>query len=264
MTAKALLKELIAIPSVNPDQVLNPEDDPHAGEERMAEFLAKKFKELGADEVEVEDLRQQWAYNKKFPSVARPNVYGVWKTQANNAKGATGSSKWVAIDVHIDTVSVAGMTPYPPFSGVETADGRLHGRGACDTKATLACAISLLEELSSRADGAPLQTCLPVNLIICGSVGEETSCLGANGFRAWLKRKRIFVEEILVAEPTCLVPVVAHKGDVRLRFSLIGKVKIKALCFWEQAYGFNVSLSRQHILRSHTLAKMPSSRLRTL
>lgn len=75
------------------------------------------------------------------------------------------------------------MAPYSPFSGVETEDGRLHGRGSCDTKATLACAISLLHELKAKAGSAPLQTLLPVNLIVCGTVGEETSCLGANG--AW-------------------------------------------------------------------------------
>ncbi len=49
MDAVALLQELIAVPSVNPDHTTA--DDPLAGEARLAGDLARRFKELGATEV---------------------------------------------------------------------------------------------------------------------------------------------------------------------------------------------------------------------
>ena len=43
-----------------------------------------------------------------------------------------------------------------PFRAHVDADGKLHGRGACDTKATLALCVSLLHEL--QRTGTPLTT----------------------------------------------------------------------------------------------------------
>jgi len=41
------------------------------------------------------------------------------------------------LEAHMDTVSVAGMT-IPPFDP-KISQGKLYGRGSCDTKAGLAC-----------------------------------------------------------------------------------------------------------------------------
>ena len=96
----------------------------------MAQLLASKCRALGASEVLVDEIDT---------APGRPNVYALWRSSAPGAR-------WCGIDVHIDTVAVKGMTPYPPFGGHLSADGRLHGRGSCDTKATLANVLSLLEE----------------------------------------------------------------------------------------------------------------------
>jgi len=48
----------------------------------------------------------------------------------------------MAVDVHSDTVSVAHM-PDDPFSGVVDEERKLHGRGSCDTKASLAICIGM-------------------------------------------------------------------------------------------------------------------------
>lgn len=52
------------------------------------------------------------------------------------------SAKWMAVDVHSDTVSVAHM-PGDPFSGVVDDERKLHGRGSCDTKASLAICVGV-------------------------------------------------------------------------------------------------------------------------
>ena len=44
--------------------------------------------------------------------------------------------KWLGLDVHLDTIGV--QTAVGTFRGVIDCDGKIHGRGACDTKASLA------------------------------------------------------------------------------------------------------------------------------
>ena len=61
-----------------------------------------------------------------------------------------------------------------------------------------------------------------VNLVLAGTVGEETGRLGANYFREFLLRRGIFVDEMLVAEPTLCTPVTGHKGNVGLSFEIEG------------------------------------------
>ena len=214
-----LLRALIATPSVNPEQVDDPVTDPFCNEERMAQALAARFERLGADEVVVDAEETQ---------PGRPNVYAVFRCAQ-----PLPSARWLGIDVHIDTVAVKGMAPYGPFDAVLTdeddCDGnqsvgeggrrkgrvKLHGRGACDTKATLANVMALLGEGARPA--------LRHHLVLCGTVGEETGRLGAAALDAWLRRKGICVDEMLVAEPTMCEPIYGHKGHVRLRFDLKGE-----------------------------------------
>lgn len=209
-----LLRALIATPSVNPEQVDDPTTDPHCNEERMARALAARFERLGADEVVVDAAETQ---------PGRPNVYAVFRCQQPRP-----SARWLGVDVHIDTVAVKGMAPHGPFDAVLTDDqgegggesggqGRvkLHGRGACDTKATLANVLALLGEGARPA--------LRHHLVLCGTVGEETGRLGAAALDAWLRRKGICVDEMLVAEPTMCEPIYGHKGHVRLRFEVTGE-----------------------------------------
>ena len=185
------LARLVNIPSVTPEQA-----GPRAGapgEARMAAAVAGWFRELGGD-VYVEDV---------LPG--RPNVYGLWR-------GA--GERWAALDVHMDTVGVEQMLG-DPFSG-ELRDGRVYGRGAVDTKASLAVALALLEALhqSGRQPAA--------NLLIAATADEETLALGAPAFAAWVRRRSIALDQLMVAEPTGCQPVHGHKGVVRLAFEIAG------------------------------------------
>src|SRR5262245_46510682 len=123
------LSQLVRIPSVTPEQAGPRAGSP--GEARLAEALAGWFADLGG-EVHVEEV---------LPG--RPNVYGIWRGR---------SERWAALDVHMDTVGVEQMSD-DPFGG-EVRDGRVYGRGAVDTKASLAVALALLEQLH-RSSAAP-------------------------------------------------------------------------------------------------------------
>lgn len=156
----------------------------------------------------MEDCAASW--QKRVEGFSpRSNVYSIWRSR-------DPAARWLAIDTHLDTVMVTGMKPFGPFSAEITLDGKIHGRGACDTKAMFAIAITILTELQARGGE------LPVNLILAGTCGEETSRLGANHFREFLLARRIFVDELLVAEPTLCTPVVGHKGYVGLQFNIKG------------------------------------------
>lgn len=185
------LSRLVRIPSVNPAQAGPRAGEP--GEARKAAAVAEWFRELGG-EVRVHEV---------LPG--RPNIYATWPGE---------SSRWAAVDVHMDTVSVEQMTG-DPFSG-EVRDGRVWGRGSVDTQATLAVTLALLEAMQ-REGRRPAQ-----NLFVAASVDEEVDAQGAPALAAWVQEQGLFFDEMAVAEPTLCGPVVGHKGVLRLEFIVEG------------------------------------------
>jgi acetylornithine deacetylase/succinyl-diaminopimelate desuccinylase-like protein len=136
---------------------------------------------------------------------ARPNVYGIWRN---------GSSRWVALDVHTDTVSVETMQG-DPFDG-RIADGRVYGRGSVDTKASLAVALAVIEAAQQAGKA------LNANLIVAATIGEETGGGGAEGFARWVREQGIPLEQLMVAEPTLCAPIYGHKGGAGIEFEVHG------------------------------------------
>jgi len=188
----AWLRRLVQIPSVSPDQA-----GPRAGapgEARLAAEVANWFRQFGG-EVYREDV---------LPG--RPNVYGLWRGQTD---------RWLAVDVHLDTVSVEQMTG-DPFSG-HVENGRVYGRGAVDTKASLAILLALLEELHQT--GQPLAT----NLLIAATVDEEVGATGAPAAARWIRQRQLPIDQMIVAEPTRCTPIHGHKGVARMEFHIQGK-----------------------------------------
>lgn len=175
-----LLKKLVAIPSVNPHLA----DDPAIGTEKpMAECLAALLDDRGFD--------VQW--HEITPG--RPNVVGYF--------GPTSPRRSLLIESHLDTQGIQGMT-VPPFSGL-VRDGRLYGRGACDTKGPMAAALMALDKttLNRVADAGG-------RLIYVGAVGEEKGNIGAEQ----LVDLDVGADEAVVLEPTELAIVHAHKGTL--------------------------------------------------
>ncbi len=186
------LQRLVQIPSVSPDQA-----GPRAGvpgEAALGNWVAQSFRQFGG-EVYSEDV---------LPG--RPNIYGIWRGS---------SDRWLGVDVHLDTVSVEQMTG-DPFSG-QIADGRVYGRGAVDTKASLALVLALLERLHEQ-NQKPL-----ANLLIAATVDEEVGATGAPAAAHWIKERGLTIDQWLVAEPTRCTPIHGHKGVVRLEFQIQGK-----------------------------------------
>src|SRR4051812_44601211 len=112
-SAVELLQSLVRIPSVNPAG--DPGTD-KVGEQACAEYLVEILRDLGADVTLREVLP------------GRPNVVGRFPSDR------PGKPR-LLLAPHTDTVSVAGMT-IDPF-GAELRDGKIWGRGACDTKGSM-------------------------------------------------------------------------------------------------------------------------------
>lgn len=186
------LQRTVQIPSVGPENAGQRSGD--SSEARLAEFLADAFAEFGG-EVHSEDVRP-----------GRPNVYAIWRGT---------SDRWLAVDVHMDTVSVETMQG-DPFDG-RVADGRVYGRGAVDTKASFGIVLALLEKLHQSGQKPD------ANLLVVATAMEETGAIGAVSFADWVRAQHIQLDQLLVAEPTLCGPIYGHKGGVGLEVTVQGK-----------------------------------------
>src|ERR1700683_2187579 len=106
-----LLAELIALPSVNP--AFLPPRHPHAGEKRVADFLASVAARAGL-EVEFQKVLADGHHRSNLIARLRPK---------NKIK------QTILLAPHLDTVGADGTRFIP-----QRKNGHLHGRGACDTK----------------------------------------------------------------------------------------------------------------------------------
>ncbi|MDE2997642.1 MAG: M20 family metallopeptidase [Gemmatimonadota bacterium] len=124
-----------------------------------------------------------------------------------------GQAPWLLFESHLDTVSVDGMT-IDPFGG-RVADGRMYGRGTCDTKGTGAAMLWALSRYS-RGSG-------PNNVAILFTLDEE---IGKTGVRTFVASQLPDLDwrpaGVIVGEPTRLQAVVAHNGVVRWRIRTEG------------------------------------------
>jgi acetylornithine deacetylase/succinyl-diaminopimelate desuccinylase-like protein len=187
--AQKLLSELIAIPSVNP--ALLPDGDPNAGEKNVGDFLAGLAKKAGLD------VRMQKVAPNRFNVLASLSPSGKVKQR-------------IILAPHLDTVNAAHSGQFTP----RTKNGRIYGRGACDTKGSVAAMFSALCELA-QGRARPQST----EIIFAGLVDEESRLAGSR----FLAASGLKADLAIVGEPTRLRVVTAHKGNVWLQLETLGK-----------------------------------------
>jgi acetylornithine deacetylase/succinyl-diaminopimelate desuccinylase-like protein len=188
-TAADLLRPLVEIPSVNP--ALS-DDDALRGEARLVDWLEPWFAQQGFRTRRIE------------ATPGRPNLLAAF--------GAENPARTVLFESHLDTVGVSGFHG-DPFA-LREENGRLYGRGACDTKGPLAAFMAALDAdtlAAIRASG--------VQLLWLGAIGEETGNLGAEEAVA----AGIRADACVVLEPTGLRIVHAHKGACWFKVATCGR-----------------------------------------
>lgn len=179
----ATLADLVRINSVNPAYG-------GPGEGEIAAYIRAFFEQRGLEVSEQE----------VFPG--RPNV--LVRLPGRNP------DRRIVLEAHTDTVSVQGMT-IAPFEPV-IREGRMYGRGSCDTKAGLATMMHALASLHEQGITPPCE------VLLAAAVDEEFSYRGVvclcEGLHA---------HAAIVAEPTELRLVTATKGVLRCRIVVHGK-----------------------------------------
>ncbi|OXL27184.1 acetylornithine deacetylase [Psychrobacter sp. DAB_AL32B] len=134
-------------------------------------------------------------------------------------KNADKVNNGLVLSGHTDVVPVDGQDwTSEPFSAT-IRDDKLYGRGACDMKGFIACALTLLPKAVQLSNSGQLRR--PLHLAL--SFDEEVGCLGAPLILADLKVRGITPDYCIVGEPTNMAMVVAHKGIAVYRCRVHGK-----------------------------------------
>lgn len=195
-----LLQQLVSIPSVNP--MGRAVDDNEPFESDLTAWLTEYFREL---EVPFECFE-----------VARKRANVIARYVAPD------SPVTILLDAHQDTVPVDGMT-IAPFAPTVT-DGRLYGRGACDVKGGMA---AMLWAFSQLVRQRPANS---ANVILSCTCDEEATVLGVRDLVALWSSPAAASDLIpnvpdmaIVAEPTELDVVVAHRGATRWKLHTRGR-----------------------------------------
>ncbi len=193
-----MTRELVRIRSV-----FDPETE-GANEEKVARFLASRLEEWGFSVV-MEEV-----------SPGRPNVIA---TIAGNEPGKT-----ILFEGHTDVVTEGDPDEWEvdPFGG-ELKEGRIYGRGACDTKGNLAAMIFAAKALKDSR--VPFKG----RVMLCIPVDEEGMMEGIKHFirRGWADS----VDAAVICEPQENRICISQKGALRAILETEGKMAHGAMPF---------------------------------
>ncbi|MDA8696846.1 M20 family metallopeptidase [Rhodopirellula sp.] len=175
------LAKLVAIPSVNPNYAGG------TGETKISEWIFQFFRDANIQVEKQPVLPERFNVIAKIPS--------------------KNDSRRIIFEAHVDTVSTKGMD-IPPYEPT-IKNGKLYGRGSCDTKAGLSAMMHAMLQLStSHHDALP-------EVWFVATVDEEFSYRGVAEFC----KIHSTADAAIVAEPTELRVITASKG--LLRFKII-------------------------------------------
>ena len=188
MSVEITLAELVSISSVSIDsnvQIIN--------------FLAARAQSLGLD-VKLLPYTDDHGV-EKLNMIA---LAGIDSPDGENVEVE------LALVAHTDTV------PFDPFWAdalrLTGRDGKLYGRGACDTKGFMAAALTAVERVNLHTLRRPLA--------LVFTADEELGCLGAKRLS---EARALSARYSIVGEPTSMQPMRAGKGYCLAEITLRGR-----------------------------------------
>ena len=193
MTVEDTLAEMVCIDSVS-----------SRSNAAIISYLEKRCEKLGLATQRFSHIDENGV--EKINLVAQTSVCDSSSTQTQTEVCATD----LALVGHTDTV------PYDPnwreALSLSERDDKLFGRGACDTKAFIAAALTAVESLDLEKLTKPLA--------LVFTADEEIGCLGAKRLAA---AKPITARYAIVGEPTSLQPMRAGKGYCLAQITVRGR-----------------------------------------
>ena len=127
----------------------------------------------------------------------RVNLFATLKAKSSNSK------KPIILSGHTDVVPVSKGWSSDPFSATIKGD-KLYGRGSCDMKGFIACALAYAP-IYSKSN-------LDRDIHFSFTFDEETACQGAPILIEELKKRDIKDGICIIGEPTNMKIIDAHKG----------------------------------------------------
>jgi acetylornithine deacetylase len=168
-----ILTDLIAMPTVSADSNLD-----------LIEFAGELLQTLGAS---IELTYDEAGDKANLFATLGPAVDG-----------------GIVLSGHTDVVPVAGQPwTVDPFAATLSQE-RIYGRGSCDMKAFIACALAMAPKFHRADLVRPLHFAL--------SFDEEVGCLGAPLMLGRLKQQAIRPSVCIIGEPTDMGVIEGHKG----------------------------------------------------
>jgi acetylornithine deacetylase len=159
-----------------------------SGEDNTAliDYCDSILKKLGATSFRTYDDEKK-----------RVNLFATLKAKNSNNK------KPIILSGHTDVVPVSKGWSSDPFTATIRED-KLYGRGSCDMKGFIACALAYAP-IYSKSN-------LDRDIHFSFTFDEETACIGAPILIEELKRRNIKDGICIVGEPTNMKIIDAHKG----------------------------------------------------
>ena len=152
----------------------------------LIDYCDDILKKLGATSFRTYDDKEK-----------RVNLFATLKTKNSNGK------KPIILSGHTDVVPVSKGWSTDPF--IATVKGeKLYGRGSCDMKGFIACALAYAP-IYSKSN-------LDRDIHFSFTFDEETACQGAPILIEELKKRKIKDGICIIGEPTNMKIIDAHKG----------------------------------------------------
>ena len=152
----------------------------------LIDYCDEILKQLGATSFRTYDDEKK-----------RVNLFATLKAKNSNNK------KRIILSGHTDVVPVSKGWSSDPFTAT-IKDDKLYGRGSCDMKGFIACALAYAP-IYSKSD-------LDRDIHFSFTFDEETACQGAPILIEELKKRGIKNGICIIGEPTNMKIIDAHKG----------------------------------------------------
>ncbi|MDA9680374.1 acetylornithine deacetylase [bacterium] len=152
----------------------------------LIDYCDEILKQLGATSFRTYDDEKK-----------RVNLFATLKAKNSNNK------KPIILSGHTDVVPVSKGWSSDPFTATIKGD-KLYGRGSCDMKGFIACALAYAP-IYSKSD-------LDRDIHFSFTFDEETACQGAPILIEELKKRGIKNGICIIGEPTNMKIIDAHKG----------------------------------------------------
>ncbi len=163
----------------------------------LIDYCEKKLSKLGATFIRTYDQEKK-----------RVNLFSTLNGNSN------GNKKGIIFSGHTDVVPASSKNwSSDPFVAVEK-DNKVYGRGACDMKGFIACALAFAPIFAAQKLKRPIHFSFTFD--------EETACQGAPLLIKELNKQNLDCDVCIVGEPTNMKAIDAHKGCYEYTTHFVG------------------------------------------